>query len=127
MRAGLRKPDKPGDNGMDLSNGMAWHGMGSQESIARRGVAWAWCMGMDLGPSSHPMCNGVVHVLVGTFIDGPYFAGLDWNAEMRDDSRARAGRAGRQSRHWAHGVRSESWGAPNPKITKTPEPSMGDP
>lgn len=75
--------------------GTARHGLAGQHSAARRGVGVG--MGMGLGPSSHPMCNGVVHVLVGTFIDGPYFAGLDWNAEMRDDSRARAGRAGWQA------------------------------
>ena len=66
-------------------NGMAWarHGLAGH-SIARHGV------GMGLGPS-HVQWRGAM--CVGTFIDGPYFAGLEWNAEMRDDSRATGGQA----------------------------------
>lgn len=105
---------------------MARHGLAGKHSAARRGVGVG--MGMGLGPSSHPMCNGVVHVLVGTFIVGPYFAGLDWNEEMRDDSRARAGRAGQAEQALgAWGPVRRVGGALNPKITETPEPSMGDP
>lgn len=101
-------------------NGMAWarHGLAGH-SIARHGV------GMGLGPS-HVQWRGAMGV--GTFIDGPYFAGLEW--ECRNARRQPGdGQAG-QARHGmgSSQKRLGGGGAPNSQPDeKTPEPSMGGP